>query len=381
MTSRVTIINAKIAAGEGLAAITIEDGRITSIGEAQPLTTQIIDAEGAWAVPGFVDIHCHGAAGVDVNTATAEELLIVAEFLARHGVAAWLPTLVPDSDENYRRAIDAIDGLMEMQEGRPVAQAVGVHYEGVFANEAMCGALRPQYFKSFTGSEVRVLPRLKRGVHMTTLAPEVGGGIGLITELKSDGWVVAIGHTRATPDVLDAALEAGATHLTHFFNAMTGIHHRDLGVAGWGMTEAGVTFDIIADGIHVHLRMLEFACLAKGVTNVSLISDSIAPTGLGDGEFELWGERLAVANGRTQNARGSIAGSVIAMADAVERMVSLGISVPDAAGMASRNPAGVVGVGDDFGRIEAGRRADICVVDDAGKLRLSLIGGRRAGEK
>src|SRR5690606_30379931 len=264
---------------------------------------------------------------------------------------------------------------------RPVAQAVGVHYEGVFANEAMCGALRPQYFKSFTGSEVRELPRLKRGVHMTTLAPEVEGGIDLIKELRREGWGVAIGHTRASADVLDAAMKAGATHITHFFNAMTGIHHRELGVAGWGMTEAGVTFDIIADGIHVHPRMLDFACLAKGVTNVSLISDSIAPTGLGDGEFQIWGEQITVANGRTRNARGSIAGSVITMADAVERMVSLGISVPDAAGMASRNPAGVVGLGGTFGGLEIGRRADVCIIDDAGKLKLSLVAGRRAGEK
>ena len=381
MTSRVTIINARLAPGEGLGSIAIEDGRIASIGEAQPLTTEIIDAEGAWAVPGFVDIHCHGAAGVDVNWATTEELLIAAEFLARNGVAAWLPTLVPDSDENYRSAIDAIDRLMELQEGRAVAQAIGVHYEGVFANEAMCGALRPQHFKRFTGSEVRDLPRLKRGIHMTTLAPEIEGGIDLIRELKSDGWVVAIGHTRASADVLDAALEAGATHVTHFFNAMTGIHHRELGVAGWGMTEAGVTFDIIADGIHVHPRMLEFACLAKGVTNVSLISDSIAPTGLGDGVFTLWGEQIAVADGRTQNARGSIAGSVITMADAVERTVSIGISVPDGAGMASQNPAVVVGVGDKFGEIDIGRRADVCIIDDAGKLKLTLIAGRRAGEK
>ena len=184
MTSRVTIINARLALGEGLGSIAIEDGRIASIGEAQPLTTEIIDADGAWAVPGFVDIHCHGAAGVDVNSATAEELLIAAEFLARNGVAAWLPTLVPDSDENYRRAIDAIDRLMELQEGRAVAQAIGVHYEGVFANEAMCGALsneqptwiaaiptrppsRPAFFRKF-----EICPKRSVGVHRKVAAAE-----------------------------------------------------------------------------------------------------------------------------------------------------------------------------------------------------------------
>jgi N-acetylglucosamine-6-phosphate deacetylase len=338
---------------------------------------KVIHTSGSSIFPGFIDVHNHGAVGHDVNESTAEDLLRIAEFLARHGVTAWLPTLVPDSDENYRRVISEIDRLMELQEGKPIAQAVGVHYEGVFANEAMCGALRPKYFKS--GKQLADggwhLPRLKKGVHMTTLAPEIEGGIDLIDALVKNGWVVSIGHTKADAETLDKAFKAGARHLTHFFNAMSGVHHREIGVAGWGLSNKDVSFDIIADGIHVEPRMLEFACQSKGSDKVSLISDSVAPTGLGDGEYRLWGEKISVTNRRTRNERGSIAGSVITMHDAVKQMLSLGFSMTDVAKMASTNPAKIIGLDTTIGSIEVGKRADLIAMDDKGNLHFTVVGG------
>ncbi len=156
---------------------------------------------------------------------------------------------------------------------------------------------------------------------------------------------------------------------------MTGMHHRDVGVVGWALTRPDVTFDIIADGIHVHPTMLEFACRSKGTDNVSLISDSISAAGVGDGEFEIWGEKISVANGRTQNERGSIAGSVISMLDAVKRMLALGFSDIEVSRMASRNPAMLIG-SNDLGSIEIGKRADLVAIDDAGQVRLTFVGGR-----
>jgi N-acetylglucosamine-6-phosphate deacetylase len=144
-------------------SIRIADFLIAAIGPNTVLndSSETIDTAGLRIFPGFVDIHNHGAVGIDVNEADTEGLLEIAAFLGRKGVTAWLPTLVPDSDENYARVIAAIDRLMEVQADRPVAQALGVHYEGVFANEKMCGALRPEFFKRFTGSEIAELPRLK----------------------------------------------------------------------------------------------------------------------------------------------------------------------------------------------------------------------------
>src|SRR4051794_5630491 len=154
-------------------SVVMEQGRVASVGTLDNSTADQSDLKGSFLMPGFVDVHIHGAVGHDVNASTAEDLLDVAAFLAKNGVTSWLPTLVPDSDENYIRIIGEIDRLMELQEGKRVAQAVGVHYEGVFANEKMCGALRPEFFKSVKWSvKGGQLPKLKKGVHMTTLAPE-----------------------------------------------------------------------------------------------------------------------------------------------------------------------------------------------------------------
>jgi N-acetylglucosamine-6-phosphate deacetylase len=358
-------------------SVLVENGRIAKLGsDSDDLeASETLDLTGGTLFPGFIDVHIHGAVGVDVNAASAEDLLKVAAFLARSGVTAWMPTLVPDSDENYRRVIAEIDRLMEVQQAKAIAQAVGVHYEGVFANEKMCGALRSQYFKKFTGGEVLELPRLKRGVHMTTFAPEIDGGVELAAELSRHGWIASIGHTRADVDTLDAAFAAGARHMTHFFNAMTGVHHREVGVAGWGLSNKDVTFDIIADGVHVHPTMLEMACRTKGPANVTLISDSVAPTGMGDGEFEIWGEKVAVRDLQTCNERGSIAGSVITMHDAFLRMRSLGSSDAELAAMTSANPAKLLGLADSLGSIEAGKRADLVAMRADGSIEFVMIGG------
>lgn len=353
------------------------DGSVISAIGTVGTDTEEVSGQRSILLPGFIDIHNHGAVGIDVNAADTDGLLAIAEFLAKHGVTAWLPTLVPDSDENYARAIAAIDRLMEVQEGRPVAQAVGVHYEGVFASEMMCGALRPEYFRSaLWAADGGRLPRLGRGIHMTTMAPEIDGGIELIRQLAADDWLVSIGHTRAGSARLDAAYESGARHMTHFFNAMTGVHHRDIGVAGWGLARRDVTFDIIADGIHVDPRIVAMACRAKGSAGVTLISDSVAPTGLGDGEFQLWGETISVEDGRTRNERGSIAGSVIAMDDAVRLMLSLGFTHAEIVEMSAANPARLLGLG-DRGSLDPGKRADVVAVDEAGNIEWVMIGGQR----
>lgn len=381
------IKNAAVVREEGVmetAVVCVENGLIARVSNdaEESGAGKGIDAAGLKIFPGFIDVHIHGAVGVDVNEADVDGLLAVAEFLAKNGVTAWVPTLVPDSDENYARAIDAIDRLMEIQhdsllkQGLKTARVLGVHYEGVFANEKMCGALRPEFFKDGRWlADGGRLPRLKRGIQMTTLAPEVEGGIELIRLLTGSGWVASIGHTRADAATLDAAFAAGARHMTHFFNAMTGVHHRDIGVAGWGLMNPDVTFDIIADGIHVHPKMLELACRSKSADKVSLISDSVAPTGLGDGEFEIWGEKVTVKNGRTCNERGSIAGSVITMHDAVRRMLSLGFSDLEVSKMASTNPARLLGLSDLRGSIEVGKRADLVGIDAGGSIKFVMIGG------
>ena len=356
--------------------ILIEDGRIAKISRDEVSATETIDCVGSTVYAGFIDVHNHGAVGLDVNEANAESLKTVGEFLVRNGVTAWLPTFVPDSDDVYQNVINEIEKCIYNQQNAGQSQIVGVHYEGVFANPKMSGALRPEYFKAYSGKEISELPKLKNGVHFTTLAPEMENGIELIKELTAQGWVSSIGHTNANIETLNAAKAAGAKHITHFFNAMSGLHHRDVGVVGFGLTNDDVTFDIIADKIHVNPEVLKFAILAKGIDKVSLISDCVAPTGLGDGEFQLWGEKISVVNGQTKNERGSIAGSVITMLDAVKNLLSLGFSEVEISRMASLNPAKLLGIDKDFGSIEVGKRADLVALDEDGNVKFSMVGGK-----
>ena len=363
-------------------SVTIHNGNISEISSSQRdlVADEIVKLNNTTLFAGFIDIHNHGAVGIDVNTATVDDLFTVSKFLATKGVTAWLPTFVPDSTENYQKVIDAIDEVIQTQDKREEvgARILGVHYEGVFANEKMCGALRPQYFKTFkNGDELNDIPKLKtpNAIHLTTLAPEIEGGIELIKELKKQGWIVSIGHTRADLETLEKAKSAGASHVTHLFNAMTGVHHRDIGVAGWALTN-DISCEIIADGIHVHPKMLKFAYQNKTAEKLTLVSDSVAPTGLGDGNFELWNEKISVINGKTQNERGSIAGSVITMLEAVNQMLSIGVPEIEVSKMASLAPAKVLGIEKDYGSIQIDKRADLIALDEQGNVKMTIIGGK-----
>lgn len=352
--------------------ILIEGEYISSIGAGGISGAETIDLGGMTLLPGFIDVHIHGAAGVDVMDSTPAALQELSQYLASQGVTSWLPTFVPASDENYASAVAAISESM----GNGGARVLGVHYEGPFVNSAQCGALHTEYFKTYSEPDDLGFLRVPQdAVQMITLAPEVTGGVELVRELKSRGWVISIGHTRADLKVLDEACDAGARHMTHFMNAMAPLHHRSPGPIAWGLSRDDVTFDCIADGIHLDPFMLRVLLKIKGARGITLISDAIAAAGKGDGDYQIWGETISVKNGRTANASGSIAGSVISMLDAVKLMHSLGVSWVDLAQMASSNPARLLGVDKVCGSIEVGKRADLVALDQDGNVKLTLIGG------
>jgi N-acetylglucosamine-6-phosphate deacetylase len=362
------------------ASVLISDGRIVSIGrETSSAAAEEIDLSGTTLLPGFIDVHIHGAVGVDVMEATPRQLLEVSEYLATQGVTGWLPTLVPGSDENYRRVASAISEAVSAYAANgdgDGARILGVHYEGPFVNSAQCGALHVEHFKTYSSpADLDSLPVSDELARMITLAPEIEGGVELVRELTRRGWVVSIGHTRASLETLDAALSAGARHMTHFMNAMSPLHHRSPGPIAWGLSHDDVTVDMIADGIHLDPFMLKLLVKIKGVRGISLISDAIAAAGKGDGDYAIWGETISVKNGRTSNASGSIAGSVITMLDAVRTMRSLGLSYVDIAQMASTNPARLLGLDHECGSIEPGKRADLVALDADGSVHLALQGG------
>ena len=354
-------------------SVVIESGRIAAVADGPtPSEKEALDLSGLTLLPGFIDVHIHGAVGIDTMDTTAEQLGEVSDFLATQGVTAWLPTFVPASHEQFSRAIREIAKSMNL----PGARVLGVHYEGPFVNTLQCGALHTEHFKTYSGpDDLAFLDAPGEWARMITLAPEIEGGVELVRELHRRGWVISIGHTRATPPVLDQALAAGARHMTHFMNAMSPLHHRAPGPIAWGLAHDDVTFDLIADGVHLDPFMLSLLLKIKGADGISLISDAIAAAGKGDGDYQLWGETIAVKNGRTANAAGNIAGSVITMLDAVRFMHTLGVSYVDLALMASLNPARLLGIDHDCGSIEVGKRADLVAVDDQWNVKLTLVGG------
>src|SRR5260370_31327605 len=332
------------------AGLLVDSGRIQGIveqGQTIPRGVgRTIDLTGLTLFPGFIDIHIHGAVGVDTMEADADGLYRVALFLAENGITGWLPTLVPAPLEDYQHACAAIEKfMMDSNDRPPAARALGLHYQGPFINSAQCGALRTAHFQTYREpGDLENLPVIENtnAKYLITVAPEIDGGLELVSELRRRGWIVLIRHTRATPDILDQASDAGAHHMTHFMNAMPPLHHRATGPVGWGLLRDDVSVDIIADGVHLDLLVLKLLLRCKTPARLSLISDAIAAAGLGDGEYQIWGENIAVEEGRTRNARGSIAGSVITMLDAVRMMRSIGSSDSEVSRMASLHPARVL---------------------------------------
>lgn len=369
--------------------ILIQAGRIASVVESSfdsrhqaPLSAEsILDLDGLTIYPGLIDVHIHGAVGVDTMEAKASDLIMVSEFLATQGVTGWLPTLVPGPHEDYEQATRTIDEAINYERRVPTGRILGVHYEGPFVNSAQCGALRQVHFKTYSGPgdlESLPLPKSRDALRLITVAPEIAGGVELVRELTRSGWIVSIGHTRAVVAVLDQAFAAGARHMTHFMNAMAPFHHRSPGPIAWGLSRDDVTCDVIADGIHLDPFILKLLMRVKGDDRLTLISDAIAAAGKGDGAYQIWDETITVKDGKTSNAHGSIAGSVITMHSALRLMRSLGASEVGVARMAATNPARLLGIDGECGSIEEGKRADFVALDEDGKVRLTFVGGELA---
>ena len=377
--------------------VLVRDGDIVQIfgGDDMPLgmsSSESIDLDGGYLAPGMIDIHIHGSAGVDVLGADSDALRRLSEFLLDEGVTGYFATLVPADERGYLTAIREITSYIKNQDQGPPhqrgARILGVHFEGPFVSHNRCGALQREHFRTYDG-DARSLALFTGEpgkwelsfARLITLAPEVAGGLDLVRDLTSSGVRVFIGHTQADPDTLDLAAEAGARHITHFFNALDQLHHRKPGAIAWGLVRSDVTLDCIADFQHLHPLVLKMIYQSKGADRVALISDAILPTGLGDGEFEVWGEKIAVRNGLTSllegPAQGTIAGSVITMRHAFKNTVSLGIPIEEAVRMASLVPARAAGIEGERGSIQEGKRADLIVFDDHLNVKMAIVGGQR----
>jgi N-acetylglucosamine-6-phosphate deacetylase len=398
--SQLLLHNASVVFQSGIqrGGVLIRHGRIAHIfaGDDKPSgmsANESVDVRSAYLAPGLIDIHIHGSAGVDVQDADSHQLARLSAFLLREGVTGYFATFVPTDERGYRAAIAEIDSYVEHQDESTHNQArqfgarvLGIHFEGPFVSHDKCGALKREHFRTYDGDprSIEIFTRSggddgSAGGRLVTLAPEVEGGLDLTRDLAERGARPFMGHSTADLDTLNAAALAGARHITHFPNALDPLHHRKPGPVAWGLVRDDVSLDCIVDFHHVHPLMLELIYQSKMANRMALISDAIQPTGLGDGEFSVWGGAVTVRNGVTAltggPAQGTIAGSVITMRQALRNILSIGVPVHEAIHMASLTPARAAGIEREFGSIEIGKRADLVSFDEVFTPQFAVVGG------
>lgn len=315
-------------------------------------------------VPGFIDEHVHGAAGSDAMDGTMEDLGKIANALASEGTTAFLATTMTQSPENITKALKAVKAYRELSP-ESGAEILGVHLEGPFISKDFVGAQPIEYVAK---PSVEVFKKYQDAsgdcVRIVTLAPEVEGSTELIKYLVSQNIVASIGHTNATYVDVKKAVEAGATNLTHTYNAMKPLHHREVGTVGSGLLFDELNCECICDGIHVSGPAIQLLHKNKPADKMTLITDAMRAKHMPDGVSELGGQVVIVKNGEARLENGTLAGSVLKMNNAVKNVMKfLNLPLEEVVKLASQNPAKNLGVFDQMGSIKEGKRADFVILD------------------
>ncbi len=373
--------NARILAGDDFRddlAVVIESGRITAlVSDAAPMLGQAdeqVDLGGGWLLPGFIDAQVNGGGGVLFNNSPdVATLRTLAQAHRRFGTTGLLPTLISDDVQVMRAAIAAT--RQAISEGVP--GVLGIHLEGPYIAPARKGTHDANKFRVPDAAEIALAASLDNGVTLLTLAPE-RVPLESIRALVERGVVVAAGHTAASYEEARAGLEAGIRGFTHLYNAMSPLTGREPGAVGAALEDRDSWVGIIADGVHVHPASLRVALATKPRGKVMLVTDAMPPVGAQDPSYELYGEVITAVDGVVRNAAGSLAGSALDMATAVRNSVQLlGVSLAEAARMASTYPAQFLNLDDRYGHIAEGHHADLVLLDDALQVRSTWIAGQR----
>lgn len=364
-------------AGKGLVKtdIAFEDGKIVAIGKLDDVEP-IFDTDGV-VLPGFIDEHIHGAGGADAMDGTEEALQTISEYVAKEGTTGFLATTMTQSPENIGKALKNVKTVREKGEYKG-AEILGVHLEGPFISPKHVGAQPLEYVAKPAPETFDKYNEISGGnIKVVTLAPEVEGGLDLVKHLAKIGVVASIGHTGAKFSDVEAAVAAGATNVTHTYNAQTPLHHREAGVVGAAMLIDELNCEMICDTIHVSVPAIKIFVKNKPHDKFTLITDAMRAKGMPDGLSELGGQQVFVKNGEARLSDGTLAGSVLKMNVAVKNLVEkVGVSFTDAVDFASANPAKNLGLYDERGSIEVGKRADFAVMDKDYNILCTVIGGK-----
>lgn len=329
---------------------------------------EVLDAKGQKIVPGFIDIHSHGGYGSDNMDANPEVINEMIYKMLKEGITSYFPTTMTQSDGNIEKALA---GIREAKKENPMIQ--GIHLEGPFVSPAYKGAQPEQYMRTADADTMKRWNDISGGnIRLVTYAPEMGDVSAFEEYCVKNNIILSAGHTGATYDQLKASK---VSHITHLFNGQLGLHHREIGVAGFGLLEDDVYVEMIVDGFHIAPDMVKLAYKAKGADKIVLITDSMRAKGQPEGESELGGQKVIVKDKQARLENGSLAGSVLTFNDALKNMIEYThCSMEEAVKMSSVNQAREFGL-TQKGALEKGKDADMVLLDDALTVNKTILGG------
>ncbi|MDN5316215.1 MAG: N-acetylglucosamine-6-phosphate deacetylase [Thermoanaerobacterium sp.] len=356
----------------------IEDNKIAAIGKGLS-GDNVINADGNYVSPGFIDIHIHGSAGFDTMDGTFDAINAISKSIAKRGTTSFLPTTMTEDKNKIKNAIKNVYKNKNHVEG---AEILGIHMEGPFINPKQKGAQDEKFIlKPTIDNFLELCGDYMDIVKLVTIAPEVEGSLDLIKFLKEKGIIVSVGHTDSTYDEVAAGFKAGITHATHVFNAMKGFHHREVGTLG-AIFDLDISAELIADGIHSVFPAIRTVLKLKGKKNTNLITDAMMAANLSDGVYQLGGQDVYVKDGAARLKSGVLAGSTLTLDKAVKNILAnTDLSLYESVALASYNSAKVIGVHDRKGLIKEGYDADIVIFDDNIDIKKTIVGGKIVYEK
>jgi N-acetylglucosamine-6-phosphate deacetylase len=380
---RTAIFNAKLVLADGVreGGLLIDGDRIEAILSPQgapPAGATMVDAGGQYLGPGLIDVHVHGGGGFNLMSDDPEQIRGYARWVAHRGITSFLVSTSGSDHEDILRRLRAVAPAIGDEPNG--ARALGFHLEGPYINPVRKGAFPPRWLRPPNPSEYRELYDAAGGsIIQMTIAPELEGADALIDAVALSGAVAAMGHTDATYEQAMRAIERGVTHVTHCFNAMRPLGHRDPGVLGAVMTSDDVTAELIGDGAHVDFAVARVLIRAKGHDHVALITDAMPLAGTPDGDGAWEGQAIRVEGGKAVRvADGTIIGGVITLDQTVRNAVThMGVSLHQAWAMASALPAKAMRVDDRVGWLKVGLSADLVVMDDELAVTETWVAGQR----
>ena len=362
-------------------AVLVEDGLIADVfsewrfeQKRFPADALVLDAGGAHIAPGLIDTHIHGFAGYGTEDLSTDAIMAMSDELGRYGVTAFCPTIYPMAEEDMLASIRAAVAAIGRETG---ARVMGVHLEGPFISPARLGVQRPEFVRPV---DLELMDRFYEAgegrITNMTVAPEIKGMRELALHCQKKGIVLQAGHTDATYENMLEGMQAGILHSTHFFNAMSRLHHRDPGAVGAIMIHSELSCEIIADGKHVHPDLIRLLMRDKPSSKVVLVTDSLKPTEQRNCPLFANREEVELSDGLFhRKSDGVIAGSSLTMMRGVSNLASWGVPLENAVEMAASNPARILSLG-KRGLVVPGYEADLVVFDKDYRVLASLVGGR-----